>query len=328
MASHSPTDPDASTSLTLSTQSVVMSLEQCIAGWLHAKQGRSGSTKTLTAYRDNLEQFRTVLAASGLDLDGPPSVVAPLAQGWAASSRRAETVTPNTYNQRLASLSSFYQYAIRHEVLGANPITRVERRVVRKVYAARPLPGAAVKKGLAAIDQEELAGKRDKALLAVALATGRRGGELAGLRYGHLHKHDNGTCTVLWPRCKGNKQMVDELSEKTTAALYDYLLAAYGPELGSLPASAPVWLSLSPRNRRQAIGIKTVQRICDQRLGTPKSHALRHTWAVTMHRKGAKLADIGRGLGHSNLKTTSDYLEEQLGYTNAYAHDLEDEFGI
>ena len=34
------------------------------------------------------------------------------------------------------------------------------------------------------------------------------------------------------------------------------------------------------------------------------------------------------GLGHSNLKTTSDYLEEQLGYTNAYARDLEDEFGI
>ena len=71
-----------------------------------------------------------------------------------------------------------------------------------------------------------------------------------------------------------------------------------------------------------------MQRICDQRLGTPKSHALRHTWAVTMHKKGAKLADIGKGLGHSNLKTTSDYMEEQLGYVNVYARDLEDEFGI
>jgi beta-glucosidase/6-phospho-beta-glucosidase/beta-galactosidase len=57
-------------------------------------------------------------------------VIAPLAQGWAASSRRAETVAPNTYNQRLASLSSFYQYAIKHDVLSTNPITRVERRLV------------------------------------------------------------------------------------------------------------------------------------------------------------------------------------------------------
>lgn len=129
-------------------------------------------------------------------------------------------------------------------------------------------------------------------------------------------------------RCKGNKQMVDELSEKTTAVLYDYPLAAYGSELGQLPAGAPVWLSFSPRNRRQAISIKTVQHICDAHLGTPKSHALRHTWAVTMHKRGAKLADIERGLGHSNLKTTSDYLEGQLGSTNAYAHNLEDEFGI
>ncbi len=305
-----------------------MTLEQCIAGWLHAKRGRSDSTKTYTAYQENLEQFRTVVRTAGLDLDGPAAVVAPLAQGWAASSRRAATIAPSTYNQRLASLSSFYQYAIKHEVLTANPITRVERRVVRKLHAARPIPGAAVKQGLAAIDQTTLEGKRDRALLSVALATGRRGGELAGLRYGHLHRHDNATCTVIWARCKGNKQLVDELTEKTTAALYDYLLAAYEPELGSLEAAAPVWLSFSNHNSRHAISIKTVQRICAAHLGTSKSHALRHTWAVTMHRKGAKLADIGKGLGHSNLKTTSDYLEEQLGYENAYARDLEDEFGI
>ncbi len=327
MASHVPIEPTP-TSLTLAPSPQVMTLDLCIGGWLHAKQGHSDSVKTYTAYRENLTQFRAVLISSGLDLDSPPSVIAPLAQGWAATSKRAATVAPNTYNQRLASLSSFYQYAIKHEVLTANPITRVERRVVRKLHAAHPLAGERVKKGLANIDQDELAGKRDKALLSVALATGRRGGELAGLRYGHLRRTDKGTCTVVWVRCKGNKQMTDELPEKTTAVLYEYLAAAYGSALGTLAAAAPIWLSFSHHNERQAIGIKTVQRICDARLGTPKSHALRHTWAVTMHKKGAKLADIGKGLGHSNLKTTSDYMEEQLGYHNPYSRDLEDEFGI
>jgi site-specific recombinase XerD len=252
MASHVPVDPTP-TSLTIAPPPQVMTLDLCIGGWLHAKQGRSDSAKTYTAYRENLTQFRSVLSASGLDLDSPPSVIAPLAQGWAATSKRATTVAPNTYNQRLASLSSFYQYAIKHEVLTANPITRVERRVVRKLYAAHPLAGERVKKGLADIDQDELAGKRDKALLSVALATGRRGGELAGLRYGHLRRIDKGTCTVVWVRCKGNKQMTDELPEKTTAVLYEYLAAAYGPELGRLEANAPVWLSGSPRNPRQAV---------------------------------------------------------------------------
>jgi site-specific recombinase XerD len=328
MASHLPAD-EPSTSLTIvQPPPTAMTLEQCIGGWLHEKQGRSDSSKTYRAYKENLEQFRAILRASGLDLDGPASAIAPLAQGWAASSRRATSVSSNTYNQRLASLSSFYGYAIKHDVLASNPITRVARRTVRKLHAARPIAGPDVKHGLAQIDRNELAGLRDLALLSVALATGRRGSELAGMRYGHLHKHDNGTCTVIWPRCKGNKQMIDELPEKTTRVLYDYLYAAYGSALGALAATAPIWLSFSHHNERQAISIKTVQRICDARLGTPKSHALRHTWAVTMHKKGAKLADIGKGLGHSNLKTTSDYMEEQLGYVNVYARDLEDEFGI
>lgn len=102
MASYPSPDIDSSTNLTIAQPPTAMTLDQCIGGWLHAKQGRSGSIKTLVAYQENLAQFRAVLSASGLDLDSPPSVIAPLAQGWAATSRRAETVAPNTYNQRLA----------------------------------------------------------------------------------------------------------------------------------------------------------------------------------------------------------------------------------
>jgi site-specific recombinase XerD len=57
-------------------------------------------------------------------------------------------------------------------------------------------------------------------------------------------------------------------------------------------------------------------------------HATRHTWALTMHDKGATLQQIGKGLGYSNLKTTSDYLEEQPGYENPFAEQLAEEFGI
>lgn len=308
----------------------VMSLEDCILGWIAAKQGKSGSMKTAKAYSDTIYQFRSMLQSYERDLDADPGMIAPLAQGWAAmhdSSRRKE-VAPSTYNQRLAILSSFYAYAIKHEVLPYNPIERVERRDVRQKDAARQIPPDTIKDGLTSINRETLEGKRDYALLAVALETGRRVSELAGMRYGHLKRQGN-TCIVVFVRCKGNKQMTNVLPKNTTKVLYDYLYEAYGAKLGMLAPDAPIWISFSDRNKGQAISTRTIQRLCETYFGTSKAHATRHTWTVTMHnQKKATLAEIGRGLGHSNLKVTSDYLDELLKNENPYEAGLEDIFGI
>jgi hypothetical protein len=43
---------------------------------------------------------------------------------------------------------------------------------------------------------------------------------------------------------------------------------------------------------------------------------------------GHRNHNTASGLDHSDLKTTSDYLEELTRYENAYAGQLEDEFGI
>jgi integrase len=53
-------------------------------------------------------------------------------------------------------------------------------------------------------------------------------------------------------------------------------------------------------------------------MGTSKFHAPRHTLAITMHKKGAKITDISKALGHSDIKITSDYLEEHLSYENPW----------
>lgn len=306
-----------------------MSLDTCILAWVDEKRGKSGSQKTATAYHSTLAQFRRLLQDQQRDLDADPGLVAPLAQGWAAqydSTRRAE-VAPTTYNQRLAILSSFYAYAIRNDVLPYNPIERVKRRDVRQKNAATQIPTATVKHGLAAIDRSTLEGMRNYALLAVALETGKRVSELAGVRYGNLARQGNKS-TIVFDRCKGNKSMTNVLPVNTTKVLYDYLYAAYGPALGTLAPDAPVWISFSDRNQGEAISARTIERICEKHLGTSKAHATRHTWAVTKHKMGATLAEIGRGLGHSNLNVTSVYLEELLSNENPYEAGLEDVFGV
>jgi site-specific recombinase XerD len=317
-----------STEITIYQAPDRMTLDQAITAWLDEKHNRSESHKTEHAYHNTLHAFRDALQSAGLDLDSDPALIAPLAQGWAGHSARAgHIVTPSTYNQRLAIVSSFYEYAIRNDVLHYNPMERVKRRVVRSKNAARPIAGTRVKSGLSQIDRSTPEGLRDFALLSVALSTGRRVSEIAGLRYKHLRR-DGNTCIVEFERCKGNKHFTNHLEAKTTQALYSYLETVYPGQLLALPGESPLWVSFSPRNRGAAISTRTLASICETYLGTSKFHATRHTWAVTMNKKGARLTDISKGLGHSNVKITSDYLDELTGYENVYASQLEEEFGI
>jgi hypothetical protein len=101
-----------------------------------------------------------------------PRAVALAAQGWAAQraadSRGEGEVSPATYNQRLAVLSSFYRYAKKLGMLtGENPIDRVERRSVQAYASAVPIDKTALRARLKAIARTDAAGQRDYALLAI-----------------------------------------------------------------------------------------------------------------------------------------------------------------
>jgi integrase len=172
---------------------------------------------------------------------------------------------------------------------------------------------------------------RDYALLTPALQTGRRASELAGLCIGDLVR-DGGRVVVLWRRCKGGKQMQDELSPRTAAALLRYLLGLHGDTLDALDPTTPVWPSLA-RNAVQGengISVQAIADLCTKRMGTSKIHALRHTFtfAHAMEASGAKVSDIQARLGHESLATTGRYLTALKRASNPYAERLEELFGV
>ena len=307
-----------------------MTLDQVIMAWLNAKSERTHSAKTRRAYTDAIEQFRSVLHAAGLDLDGDPAIVATLAQGYAGRAvADGQPVSGATFNQRLAILSSFYRYAIKHQVLAENPLLIPDRRPVNAEHAATPLDATEVEARLQMIDRADLCGKRDYALLSMLLMTGRRASELAGLRAGDIRLTRNGKkASITWRHCKGGKVMRDDIEGKTVQALVGYLHNVYGAQLGQLAMDAPVWVSVSRRNAGQAISAQAIADICEKRLGESRVHVTRHTFAVAMERAGASLSDIGARLGHNDLKTTSDYLKRLHSSENAYAGKLESMFGI
>jgi site-specific recombinase XerD len=239
-----------------------------IAAWLHAKFQRSRSAKTRSTYSAILQAFRALLLARGLDLDAadPRHVAASAgisvqaqvnaialadlvaertralalaAQAYAsqpATTRYgARAVAATTANLRLAAISSFYRYALRHDFLrGDNPIERVERQMVQSYAAAHPLAYDDLRTRLAEIDLATPAGLRDYALLLLGLHTGRRLSELAGLRREHIVIRAS-RVEITWVRCKGGKTMRDDLPRKgaqglAAEALIAWVMRLYGED--------------------------------------------------------------------------------------------------
>jgi site-specific recombinase XerD len=306
-------------------------LEVVILGWLDAKRGRSGSQRTSRTYADTLAAFRGALGREGLDLDGPPTPVALLAQAWAGKNEDDTTPAPTTYNQRLACVSSFYRYAHKQGILEHNPIERVERRRVQAYAGSKAMTSNHVKQALSSIDRNTPAGARDYALLMVYLQTGRRLSEVAALEIGDLEEQSGagGRMRVTFRRCKGGKVLYDTLTPQISTALRAYLHIIYGPGLMSVRADAPVWVSLADRNgtRGGRLSKVSISRICKARLGTSRVHALRHTMAQVMEMKGAPVSLIQQRLAHSSLATTGIYLAALRQDDNPYADEIAEAFG-
>jgi len=164
-------------------------------------------------------------------------------------------------------------------------------------------------------------------LLSVALLTGRRVAELAGLRQGDLLIVGE-LITLTWRRTKGGKTASDQLNKATSAALLDYLATAMGINFMARPTDAPIWLSVSKQNPGKAISGQAIADICQNRLGTSKVHALRHTFAHIMEKSGAAASEIQARLGHESLATTGRYLAALKRAENPYIDDLAKMMGI
>ena len=310
------------------------------AAWLDTKAGRSGSTKTAHynaeterwegAYPDTLDSFRDELVALGLDLDSHTDAVALAAQRWAAQrsvkANRLGEISPATYNQRLAVISSFYVFARRRGLLHVdNPIDQLERRMVQRYHKAVALSPETVAAALAAIDRSDLVGQRDYALLSVAVATGQRASELASLRCRHV-QHGR-PLVVTFERTKGGKSVRKPLPPNTGQALARYLTTLHG-EAWPKAGDAPVWVSLSNKAQGQPLTIDGIADVCERHLGTTKIHTLRHTTAKALERAGASISDIQKILGHANAATTSEYLQSLDVVDSRHVATIEQLFGI
>jgi len=222
--------------------------------------------------------------------------------------------SPRTRNVRLAAIHSFFRFAALRHPEHAESIQRVlaipTKRFERSLVSF--LSDDEVTALLAAPDQTQFIGRRDHALLVLALQSGMRVSELV-----QLHRSDVVFDVRSHVRCtgKGRKERTTPLT-KMTASVLKRLMAERNdtpdsPLFANTHGSGP--LSRSAVSKLVARHARTAAESCaslERKDVTP--HVLRHTVAMRLLQSGSDISMIALWLGHESIETTQIYVHADL----------------
>jgi integrase/recombinase XerD len=218
-----------------------------------------------------------------------------------------------TRNARLAAIHSLFKYAAPRAPEHAAVISQVlaippRRRQRAVVSYLTPDEADAL---VTAPDRATWHGRRDRALLLLAVQAGLRVSELTGLT-----RQD--TCPEAGPhvRCrgKGRKDRATPLTPQTARVLRTWL-AELGPapETPLFPAQPGGRLSRDaverPVARHSATAARTCPSIAEKHVSP---HTLRHSAAMSLLKSGAGTSVIALWLGHESPETTQIYLHADM----------------
>lgn len=277
---------------------------------------RKASPHTISAY---VQTFRLLMTYAQKRLRTPPSTLslgqldAVFIAEFLDSLESTRSNSARSRNARLASLRSFYHYAALEAPQHASVIQRVlaipYKRLTRRLvnYLTRP----EVEAVLASVDKSTWIGRRNHALLLVAMQTGLRLSEITGLRQRDV---------VLGPgahvRCegKGRKERCTPLARPTVAVLKAWIKEQGDDESRFLfPSSSGGRMSADAVQHALAKHVTVARATCPslaKKHVTP--HVLRHTAAMELFQAGVDRSLIAIWLGHESLDTTQIYLDANL----------------
>jgi site-specific recombinase XerD len=277
---------------------------------------RQASPHTVAAYRDTFRLLlgyarqRTGKAPVQLDLR---DLDAPLIAAFLEHLERDRGNSVRTRNARLAGVHSFFRFAAYRHPEHAALIQRVldipQKRSDRALvsFLSRPEVDAL----LAAPDRTTWIGRRDHALLLLAVETGLRLSELTQLTCRDVRLDDGAHV-----RCdgKGRKERCTPLNRQTIAVLRVWLRELQGrPDDLLFPRQHGGMLSPDAVQRLVAKYATTAASRCPSLRGkhiTP--HVLRHTCAMQLLHAGVDSSVIALWLGHESVETTQIYIHADL----------------
>jgi len=277
---------------------------------------RHASPHTISAYRDT---FRLLLVFAERQTRKPPSALlledldAPLVGAFLEHLERERHNSVRTRNARLAAIHSLFRFAALRHPDHAGLIQRVLAIPPKRFYRAAVsfLTAEEVDALLAAPDQHSFLGRRDHALLLVAVQTGLRVSELIGLTCSDVTL---GVGAHLRCQGKGRKERATPLTAQTQSVLRAWLQERRGQpgdplfptRQGRPPSRYAVTLLVAKHTQ-------TAGRSCPSiRHRQVSPHVLRHSCAMRLLQAGVDTSVIALWLGHEAVQTTQTYVHADL----------------
>jgi len=257
------------------------------------------AANTLAGYRSDLARFAAWLEVRGqrLPAAGPPELTAYIGE----FSRGAR---PASQRRLLASCRRYYRMLLINREIAEDPTLLLDSPLAAERFP-RTLSEAQVEALLAAPDDGNPQGVRDRCMLEVLYAAGLRVSELVGLKVFAVGLNDG----VLRIMGKGSKERLVPMGELAADWLRRYLLEARPALLAGRSCDEVFVTRLGSGMTRQMFW-----RIIKQyavHAGIPSErispHTLRHAFATHLLNHGADLRVVQLLLGHADISTTQIY---------------------
>ena len=280
---------------------------------------KGASAHTISAYRNDLTQFRTFCIDQAAGIGGPLNGNRPVGSCDSVQAVDSNMLTAYvahlreqgyaqaTVARKVAAVKSFFGYLSAEQVLADNPA-----QAMAAPRVGRSLPRAlSIDEVDALLEQpgrkDTPEAQRDRAMIELLYATGVRVSEFVSLDLTSVELR-NGSASV---RCigKGDKERLIPIHDAAVSALCIYLeksrpklarrrgeRALFVNRRGERLTRQGIWLIL--KNYAREAGIEDV---------TP--HTLRHSFATHMLRGRAPLRSVQELMGHANISTTQIYTQ-------------------
>lgn len=280
---------------------------------------KTKSAHTLKAYSDALSLYigflETEKSINSSNLNGNCFCSANI-EDWLVWLMKSRSCSPETCNNRLASLRAFLKYIGSRDISYlhlSQAASQIERR---KIYTKKVtgMSKKAVSALLEAPDSSTKAGRRDIALMVVMYSTAARIDEILSMRIEQLHLDmDKPNITVIGKR---GKIRTLYLLPKATAHLRAYIKDSHGatPNPSSFvfysrntgPTGKMSQKAVNKQLRKHAQAARSV---CGEVPAEIHAHQLRHAKASHWLEDGMNIVQISFLLGHAQLQTTMVYLD-------------------
>jgi integrase/recombinase XerD len=277
---------------------------------------RQASNDTIAAYRDTWRLLltfvtrRTGAPPCGLDIT---DLDAPMIAAFLDHLEHDRHNSVRTRNARLAAIHSLFTFAAVHQPEHAGDIDRVLAIPTKRHDQAiiTYLTDSEVDALLAAPDRSTWTGRRDHALVCLAIQTGLRISELTGLTRSDVHLD---TAAHVACHGKGRKDRITPLTSQTRAVLRVWLTEHIGqPGDPLFPTRTGNRLSRDAIEHRLTRHTATAAAHCPSLNNkTVTAHVLRHTAAMRLLHAGVDTTVIALWLGHEQVATTQTYLHADL----------------